>query len=223
MSATAECFIYDAIRLENIVISLHRVTTAFKTSGQGTAIVVGLLIELRHAGGIALVVALLDRLRALFPLTVGDGTRGATENRTPDRSSARIASDNGADDRSGHRPGDSVGARRRHRHYLHSLTGQHGRHAGVEVALLDRPKMAFIAIATQPVLALAPGRININLSGRRRRSGLSRRRRGSRDPMARRRRFHASREHQGQRNDENQCEEGKRSGRRVKGNRKHSG
>src|SRR5690349_17860472 len=100
ISATAECFTYEAIRLESISISLHRVTTAFKTSGQRTAVAAGLLIEFRHPGGVPRVVALLGRLRLRLALALGYRTGGATQNRTTHCARARIASDDGADDRS---------------------------------------------------------------------------------------------------------------------------
>src|SRR5689334_14398607 len=119
ISAMAECFKYEAIRLENIGISLHCVTTAFKTSGQGTTVIAGLLIKLRHLGRVPLVIALLHGFRLLLALRVGNRARGTTQNRSTDGPRTRITRDDGANDRSSHRSGDSVATGRRHGHHLH--------------------------------------------------------------------------------------------------------
>src|SRR5690242_18910296 len=71
-TAMAECFTYDAIRLENIVISLHRVTTAFKASCDSAPVIVSTLVQPGHARGIALVIAVLNRLGVLLALTIGN-------------------------------------------------------------------------------------------------------------------------------------------------------
>ncbi len=85
------------IAAENIVISLHRVTTAFKTSGQSPAVVAGLLLKLRHPGVVALVVALLDLLRLRLALGIGGRAGRATEDRAAHGAAARIVSDDGTD------------------------------------------------------------------------------------------------------------------------------
>jgi hypothetical protein len=95
--------------------------TGFEAGADRTAIAIGLLIQLRHPGRFARVIALLDRLRLRFALAIGHRSCGATQDRSTYGSGARIPCDHGADDRSSHGTRDSVAARRRSRLYPHAL------------------------------------------------------------------------------------------------------
>src|SRR5690349_1923190 len=69
----------------NICLSLHRVTTAFETGRERTAITTRLFLDARRLGVVTLVVALLN----LFGLRRAARIRGCSERAADDRATQR--------------------------------------------------------------------------------------------------------------------------------------